>query len=102
MLLRAPARQEAHLAQVLERLLPQRVEALGQAVGEGAVAHQERREAALRHERMIERQDHGVFVHYVERMPELARIAHPGEMAERCGVAAQEVDQLRLARLVEA
>lgn len=71
---------EADLGEIAHRALPQRVEALRQTLRERAVVHQERREPAIRHERVIEQQliaDAGFEDVRVEGPSLTIRIAEP-------------------------
>ena len=60
------------LAQILHRLPPEFVKAFREAVCEFAIPDQQRRKSALLDERMVQRQDHGLVVHHMKRMPEFA------------------------------
>src|SRR5712692_5217346 len=90
--LRAP-RIEIDFLQVAHRLAPQLLEAVGEIAREFGVANQERREPPPGDEGMIERQHDDLFVHDVERVAELARVAHAGEVADLGPVIAQKVDE---------
>lgn len=59
------------------------------------VPDEQRREASLGHERVIERQHHDVLVHHVEGMTELARVAHARDVADFGPVFSKELHQTR-------
>src|SRR5712664_3596323 len=84
---------EIDFLQVAHRLAPQLLETMGEIARKLGVANQERREPPSGDEGMIERQHDDLFVHDVERMAELARVAHAGEVADLGPVIAQKVDE---------
>src|SRR5712692_6910942 len=84
---------EIDFLQIAHRLAPQLLEALGEIARKLGVANQERREPPPGDEGMIERQHDDLLVHDVERVAELARVAHAGEVADLGPVIAQKVDE---------
>src|SRR6266702_4046987 len=90
--LRAP-RIEIDFLKVAHRLAPQLLEAVGEIARKFGVANQERREPPPGDEGMIERQHDDLLVHDVERVAELARVAHAGEVADLGPAIAQELDE---------
>ncbi len=87
MFLRAP-RIEIDFLQIAHGLAPQLLEAVGKIAREFGVANQERREPPPGDKGMIERQHDDLLVHDVERVAELARVAHAGgDMKRALGLA---------------
>src|SRR5229473_2619352 len=74
-------RIEADFLEALHRPAPQALEPLGEILRHVAVAHEQRRESSLGHERVVEGKDDELVVDDVEGVAELARVADPGEMA---------------------
>src|SRR5258705_3549127 len=82
---------EVDLPEMAHRLLPQRLEAGGEALREIPVPHQERREATIRHEGVVEWENHDILVDDVEGVAELSGVPHAGDMTQLGAVRTKEL-----------